>query len=101
MYVFIQLVGIEKCQETINNMIEEAKNQALANGECQWILDDNWEGLEGLGMGLSGCEDAVENEKFVQRLQENYPKLCKSAYAVSDTIGSIYTASPSGEFNFS
>ena len=70
-------------------MVESAKNQALANG-CQFDT------LEGLGMGLSGCENQTDNEVFVQAMAKRYPKLFKVGCAVSDTIGSIYSASPNG-----
>ena len=49
------------------------------------------------GMGLSGCEDVEANEHFVQKLLDRYQTLAKGGVAVSDTIGSIYTACPDGE----
>lgn len=94
----IQLVGLETCQETIKNMIDVAKAKASVDDACHWMLSPDWDGLDGLGMGLSGCEDELANEHFVQRLLDRYPKLSKSGYATSDTIGSIYTAGPDGEF---
>lgn len=48
-------------------------------------------------MGLSGCEDEEANEHFVEKLLQRYHNLAKSGIAVSDTIGSIYSASPDGE----
>lgn len=48
-------------------------------------------------MGLSGCEDKAANELFVIKLLERYPKLARTGYATSDTIGSIYTATPDGQ----
>lgn len=50
------------------------------------------------GMGLSGCEDKIANEHFVEELLRKYPRLARTGYATSDTIGSIYTASPDGMF---
>ena len=49
------------------------------------------------GMGLSGCEDEEANEHFVEKLLQRYNSLAKGGIAVSDTIGSIYTACPDGE----
>lgn len=49
------------------------------------------------GMGLSGCEDEEANEHFVEKLLQRYDSLAKNGIAVSDTIGSIYTACPDGE----
>lgn len=48
-------------------------------------------------MGLSGCEDEEANEHFVEKLLQRYNPFAKSGIAVSDTIGSIYTACPDGE----
>lgn len=52
--------------------------------------------LQALGMGLSGCEDSVENEKFVRELVSRYEKLSEFVIAVSDAVGPIYTACPDG-----
>jgi hypothetical protein len=48
-------------------------------------------------MGLSGCEDEEANEHFVEKLLQRYPAFAMGGIAVSDTIGSIYTACPDGE----
>lgn len=90
------LVGLEQCQETIKGMIDAAKVKASVDDSMNWMLSPEWSGLDGIGMGLSGCEDEQANEHFVNKLLERYPKLAKKGWAVSDTIGSIYSACPSG-----
>lgn len=90
------LVGIDTCQQTIKGMLDAAKVKASVDDSCNWMLSPDWPGLDGLGMGLSGCEDAEANAHFVEKLLERYPKLAKGGVAVSDTIGSIYTACPDG-----
>ena len=90
------LVGIERCQETIKGMLDAAKVKASVDDSMNWMLSPDWPGLDGLGMGLSGCEDAEANEHFVEKLLERYPQMAHSGVAVSDTIGSIYTACPDG-----
>ena len=94
------MVGLEACQETIKNMIDTARAKASVDDACHWMLSPDWDGLDALGMGLSGCEDELANEHFVQHLKNRYPKLFKSGYTVSDTIGSIYTACPDGKLSF-
>lgn len=86
-----QLVGLDKCHETINNLIDEALKKANINCHADYKV-------ESLAMGLSGCEDAVENERFSNALTSKFPRLTKAAFAVSDTVGPIYTACPNGEY---
>jgi len=90
------LVGLDKCQETIKGMIDAAKVKASVDDSMNWMLSPDWAGLDGVGMGLSGCEDAETNTQFVEKLLERYPNMAKDGVAVSDTIGSIYTACPDG-----
>lgn len=78
-------------------MIDTARAKASVEDACHWMLSPDWGGLDGLGMGLSGCEDEHANKNFVQLLLERYPKLSKYGHCVSDTIGSIYTACPDGK----
>ena len=97
-------------------MVEAAKVKASIDDSLHWMLSPDWSGLDGLvrclvplvmfdvyngdlvqGMGLSGCEDEEANEHFVEKLLQRYNSLAKGGIAVSDTIGSIYTACPDGE----
>ena len=77
-------------------MIDAAAAKASVDDSHHWMLSPDWEGLDGLGMGLSGCEDVEANEHFVQHLLTRYPRLAKQGVAVSDTIGSVFTACPDG-----
>lgn len=78
-------------------MIDTARAKASVDDACHWMLSPDWEGLDGIGMGLSGCEDELANEHFVEQLLSRYPKLSKYGHTVSDTIGSMYTACPDGK----
>ena len=83
------LLGMDECQEAINNLIEKALNDAHVT---------SYDGikLECLAMGLSGCEDSAANETFFHALLAKFPKLAKAALAVSDSVCPIYTACPDG-----
>lgn len=78
-------------------MVDDCIAIASKKEDCKWMLDPDWKGLDGVGMGLSGCEDEMANETFVNLLLTRYPQLATSGHAVSDTIGSIYTACPDGK----
>lgn len=90
-------MGLQTCQETIKSMVDTARAKASVDDACHWMLSPDWEGLDAIGMGLSGCEDELANEHFVDQLLARYPKLSKYGHTVSDTIGSMYTACPDGK----
>lgn len=81
------LLGIDKCHEAINDLIEQAFKEAAITDQIK---------LECLAMGLSGCEDSAANAKFSHALLDKFPQLAKAALAVSDSVCPIYTACPDG-----
>lgn len=45
---------------------------------------------------MSGCEDAKDHDELINLLFKMYPTLTQSCSIESDTIGSLFTASPNG-----
>ncbi|XP_061665037.1 N-acetyl-D-glucosamine kinase [Syngnathoides biaculeatus] len=81
------LVGVDKCIETINEMVQRAKVQAG--------LDPNTP-LRSLGMCLSGGEQKDAIEKLMARMKEVFPRLSRNYFITSDAIGAMATASDRG-----
>lgn len=79
--------GIPEVARRIAEMIESAKKQAN--------IDQNLK-LQSLGLSLSGCEQEATNKLLETELLTKYPKLASSYFVCSDTLGSIFTASPLG-----
>ncbi|KAF4089124.1 hypothetical protein AMELA_G00062940 [Ameiurus melas] len=81
------LVGVDKCIEGINDMVQKAKISAG--------LDPNTP-ICSLGMSLSGGEQKHANQKLIDKMMERFPKLSKSYYITTDAIGAMATASDRG-----
>ncbi|XP_055316973.1 N-acetyl-D-glucosamine kinase isoform X2 [Sitodiplosis mosellana] len=79
--------GIPEVARRIADMIESAKKQANIDIDLK---------LQSLGLSLSGCEQDATNKVLENELLDKYPNLSKSYYVCSDTMGSIFTASPLG-----
>ncbi|XP_041635654.1 N-acetyl-D-glucosamine kinase [Cheilinus undulatus] len=81
------LVGVDKCIETINDMVQRAKTEAG--------LDPNTP-LCSLGMSLSGGEqkDAIDN--LITHMKELFPNLSQHYFITTDAIGAMATASNCG-----
>nr|XP_015801779.2 N-acetyl-D-glucosamine kinase [Nothobranchius furzeri] len=81
------LIGVDKCLETINDMVQKAKIKAG--------LDPNTP-LRTLGMSLSGGEqkDAIDN--LITVMKERYPSLSQHYFITTDAIGAMATASDRG-----
>ncbi|XP_035531077.1 N-acetyl-D-glucosamine kinase [Morone saxatilis] len=81
------LVGVDKCIEGINDMIQRAKREAG--------LDPNTP-LCSLGMSLSGGEqkDAIDN--LVAQMKKRFPTLSQHYFITTDAIGAMATASDRG-----
>uniref|UniRef100_A0A1A7XPN4 N-acetyl-D-glucosamine kinase n=1 Tax=Iconisemion striatum TaxID=60296 RepID=A0A1A7XPN4_9TELE len=81
------LIGVDKCLETINEMVQKAKIKAG--------LDPNTP-LCSLGMSLSGGEqkDAINN--LITVMKERYPSLSEHYFITTDAIGAMATASDHG-----
>uniref|UniRef100_A0A3Q1GNF7 N-acetyl-D-glucosamine kinase n=1 Tax=Acanthochromis polyacanthus TaxID=80966 RepID=A0A3Q1GNF7_9TELE len=81
------LVGVDKCIETINDMIQRAKTEAG--------LDPNTP-LCSLGMSLSGGENKDALDKIIAQMKERFPSLSKEYLIINDSIGAMATASDRG-----
>ncbi|KAM7366117.1 hypothetical protein PAMP_015585 [Pampus punctatissimus] len=81
------LVGVDKCLETINDMVQRAKTEAG--------LDPNTP-LCSLGMSLSGGEQKDAINKLIAQMKEMFPNLSQHYFITTDAIGAIATASDRG-----
>uniref|UniRef100_A0A336N1G9 N-acetyl-D-glucosamine kinase n=1 Tax=Culicoides sonorensis TaxID=179676 RepID=A0A336N1G9_CULSO len=81
------LLGIHECARRIANMVKDAKN---AVGLSQDVK------LKALGLSLSGCEQEATNRELENELKMVHPNVAESYVVVSDTVGSIKTASNLG-----
>ncbi|XP_019718776.1 N-acetyl-D-glucosamine kinase [Hippocampus comes] len=81
------LVGVDKCIETINDMVRGAK---VAAG-----LDPNIP-LRSLGMSLSGGEQKDAIDKLIAHMKGLYPTLSQDYFITTDAIGAMATASDRG-----
>ncbi|XP_034020694.1 N-acetyl-D-glucosamine kinase [Thalassophryne amazonica] len=81
------LVGVDKCIETINGMVQRAKVEAG--------LDPNTP-LCSLGLSLSGGEQKDAKDKLIANMKEQFPSLSKRYLITTDAIGAMATASDCG-----
>ncbi|KAG7496747.1 hypothetical protein JOB18_024251 [Solea senegalensis] len=81
------LVGVDKCIETINDMVQRAKVEAG--------LDPNTP-LCSLGMSLSGGEQKEAIDKLIAQMKERFPSLSQHYFITTDAIGAMATASNCG-----
>ncbi|XP_008285103.1 N-acetyl-D-glucosamine kinase [Stegastes partitus] len=81
------LVGVDKCIETINEMVQRAKVEAG--------LDPNTP-LCSLGMSLSGGEKQDANDRLMAHMKERFPSLSEHYFITTDAIGAMATASDRG-----
>ncbi|KAM9426836.1 N-acetyl-D-glucosamine kinase isoform 2-T2 [Pholidichthys leucotaenia] len=85
--LYVCLVGVDKCIETINDMIQRAKAEAG--------LDPNTP-LFTLGMSLSGGEQKDAIDKLIALMKERFPSLSQNYLITTDAIGAMATASDQG-----
>ncbi|KAL4660951.1 N-acetyl-D-glucosamine kinase isoform X1 [Arapaima gigas] len=81
------LVGVDKCLEAINDMIQRAKKEAGLDVDTP---------LRSLGMCLSGGEQPEAIQKLIEELEKGFPKLSLSYHICNDTIGAMATAREQG-----
>lgn len=81
------MVGIKECAKRIADMITEAKT--IAN--CPQSTK-----LKSLGLSLSGCEQDATNKELEMELREKHSDISEYYIVCSDTVGSVFTASPIG-----
>ncbi|XP_071022426.1 N-acetyl-D-glucosamine kinase isoform X1 [Oncorhynchus clarkii lewisi] len=81
------LVGVDKCIEAINDMVQKAKIEAGLDPDTP---------LHSLGMSLSGGEQKDAIEKIICEMKNRFPKLSINYYITTDAIGAMATASDRG-----
>ncbi|XP_030636513.1 N-acetyl-D-glucosamine kinase [Chanos chanos] len=81
------LVGVDKCIEGIDDMVQRAKMKAGLDPDTP---------IRSLGMSLSGGEQKDAIEKLTADIAERCPKLSQSYYITTDAIGAVATASDHG-----
>ncbi|KAJ6637854.1 N-acetyl-D-glucosamine kinase [Pseudolycoriella hygida] len=81
------MVGIAECANRIAKMVEV--------GKCEGKIHQSVK-LKTLGLSLSGCEQESSNNALERELLYNHPDVSESYVVCSDTLGSVFTASPKG-----
>jgi len=81
------VIGIPEVARRIADMVKEGKAKANIDQSTKF---------QSLGLSLSGCEQTATNKSLEKELVEKYPTLAESYFVCSDTIGSVFTASPLG-----
>ncbi|KAK5848536.1 hypothetical protein PBY51_006141 [Eleginops maclovinus] len=81
------LVGVDKCIETINNMVQRAKMEAGLDPNTPLCL---------LGMSLSGGEQKSAIDKLISEMKQRFPALSQHYFLTTDAIGAMATASDHG-----
>ncbi|XP_063705728.1 N-acetyl-D-glucosamine kinase [Culicoides brevitarsis] len=81
------MLGIPECARRIAKMVDDAKKAAGVPLDVK---------LKALGLSLSGCEQEATNRELENELRVSHPTVSESYVVVSDTVGSILTASNLG-----
>ncbi|KAM6949046.1 N-acetyl-D-glucosamine kinase [Aplochiton taeniatus] len=81
------LVGVDKCIQTINDMVQRAKKEAGLDPDTP---------LHSLGMSLSGGEQKDAIDRLIADIKERFPTLSHNYYITTDAIGAMTTASDRG-----
>lgn len=80
-------LGHEETCKRIFTMIEDALKEAKLDAKTK---------LKSVGLSLSGCEREETNKELIGNMKRLYPDLCDDYAAVSDTMGTLATASGNG-----
>ena len=67
----------------------------IADGLTAAKLDSKTK-LKSIGLSLSGCEREETNKELIGNMKRLFPDLCEDYAAVSDTMGTLATASENG-----
>ncbi|KAK5876030.1 hypothetical protein CesoFtcFv8_027044 [Champsocephalus esox] len=81
------LVGVDKCIDTINDMVQKAKMEAGLDPNTPLCL---------LGMSLSGGEQKSAIDKLIAEMKQRFPALSQHYFITTDAIGAMATASDHG-----
>ncbi|KAG7261218.1 hypothetical protein CRUP_038519 [Coryphaenoides rupestris] len=81
------LVGVDKCVEAINDMVQRAKQEAGLDPDTP---------LYSLGMSLSGAEQKEAINTLLAELKQRFPALSRHYFITTDTFGAIATTSDRG-----
>lgn len=117
-----QLVGVDRCIEVINDMVQRAKLQAGIDPDlpllslvcfksqspvfCSTLNTECFEetsptfSLSVQGMSLSGGEQKEATDKVMAQMKAQFPKLSQHYCITTDAIGAIATASDCGNGSF-
>lgn len=113
-YVCAQLVGVDRCLEVINDMVQRAKEQAGLDPNtplCSLVSEQPWRRIPkksvclkcvfvcvcAQGMSLSGGEQKDAIDKLIALMKERFPTLSQNYLITTDAIGAMATASNRGE----
>lgn len=81
------VTGIPECANRIAKMVNDGKLLANIPQTLQ---------LKSLGLSLSGCEQEATNKLLEMELKQQHIDVAENYLVCSDTIGSVFTASPLG-----
>ncbi len=79
-------LGTEETCRRLGRMVADALDKAGRPGQR----------LRSLGLSLSGCEREETNRELSSAVRRMHPDLCDSCAAVSDTVGTLSTATDRG-----
>lgn len=113
----VQLVGVDKCIEVINDMVQRAKVEAgldpntplrslVSRGPtpscvCPFPNESDIPVIIGLqGMSLSGGDQKDAIDKLIAQMREQFPALSQHYFITTDAIGAMATASDCGNETF-
>ncbi|XP_053714961.1 N-acetyl-D-glucosamine kinase isoform X1 [Synchiropus splendidus] len=81
------LVGVAKCIETINDMVQRAKVKAGLDPDTA---------LRVLGMSLSGGDEKAALDSLIAEMKRTFPNLSERFFITTDAIGAVATATDQG-----
>ncbi|XP_075238813.1 N-acetyl-D-glucosamine kinase-like [Convolutriloba macropyga] len=83
----VWVIGVDKCLETIHNMVQDVKKKANISEELKF---------KSLGLALSGSDNAAMQKEMVRLLHERYPTDSQEYNMCNDTFGALATSAKFG-----